>query len=66
MHKTLDSAHSQMGAVVGKLMDTLERTPEIQAMHPLDFDRLRRTVIASLWESYNVGFRANKDTSSER
>ena len=64
--KKLDSAHSQMGAIVGKLMDSLENTPEVRAMHPLDFDRLRRTVIASLWESYNVGFRANKDTSTER
>lgn len=53
----LASAHKQMGAIVAKLFDELESLEYIRTLHPLEFDYVRKRMIAALWDAYNVGLR---------
>lgn len=53
----LASAHKQMGAIVAKLFDDLEALEYIRALHPLEFDFIRKRLIVALWDAYNVGLR---------
>lgn len=63
--KMMKSAHRQMGAIIAKVMESLEAMECLRTLHPLEFDKVRRKVIASNWDSYNVGLWLGKQTNDD-
>ena len=50
-----DTFQRQMGAIIAKLLNDIEKLETIRTLHPFDLDKLRKRCISAAWDAYVVG-----------